>query len=370
MRVGLIIYGSLGTTSGGYLYDRKLVEYLHAAGAEVQVLSLPWRRYAYHLTDNFSASLYRELHRSSFDVLLQDELNHPSLFWLNRCLRGRVRFPIISIVHHLRSSEAHPAGLNALHRWIERRYLASVDGFVFNSHTTRRTVEALLGAQRPAVVAMPGADHLGLVLSPQQVADRARGGGPLQVIFVGNLIPRKGLHTLLHALACLPRGTWHLTVVGNLSADVAYVRSIRRQIKRLGLSGHVLLTGALGEANLVTLLSRSNVLAVPSSYEGFGIVYLEGMAFGLPAIATTAGAAAEIITHGRDGFLVPVGDIAALGTCLSVLATDRERLLAMSLAARERYARHPTWREMGARVHDFLKTSLSAMPHVGASPID
>ena len=370
MRIGLIIYGSLETTSGGYLYDRKLVEHLRAAGEEVQILSLPRRRYALCLADNFSVSLYGRLRRSPFDVLLQDELNHPSLFWLNRRLRGRVGFPIISIVHHLRSSEVHPVWLNALYRRIERHYLASVDGFVFNSQTTRRTVEALLGAQRPAVVATPAADHLGLGLSPQQIADRVRAGGPLRVIFVGNLIPRKGLHTLLDALASLPSGSWHLTAVGNLSVNTAYVRSIRRQTERLGLSKHVLLTGALGETELITLLSHSDVLAVPSSYEGFGIVYLEGMAFGLPAIATRAGAAAEIVTHGLDGFLVPAGDVAALSACLSILATDRERLLTMSLAARERYTRHPTWAEMGAQVRDFLKSSLLPMPHVADLPID
>ena len=60
---------------------------------------------------------------------------------------------------------------------------------------------------------------------------------------------------------------------------------------------------------------------MPSSYEGFGIVYLEGMAFGLPALATTAGGAAEIITSGQDGFLVlfPATDALArhLGTLMA-----------------------------------------------------
>ena len=53
MRIGLVIYGSLDTLSGGYLYDRKLVEYLRAQGDTVEVISLPWRNYAAHLTDNF-----------------------------------------------------------------------------------------------------------------------------------------------------------------------------------------------------------------------------------------------------------------------------------------------------------------------------
>ena len=56
MRVGLIIYGSLEILSGGYLYDRKLVEALEAHGDEVEIIGLPWRNYARHLADNFSIS--------------------------------------------------------------------------------------------------------------------------------------------------------------------------------------------------------------------------------------------------------------------------------------------------------------------------
>ena len=103
MRIGLVIYGSLDTLSGGYLYDRMLVEHLRRQGDEVEIFSLPWRDYARHLTDNLSTGLLRRLQGSRLDVLLQDELNHPSLFWLNR--RLHVNYPIVSIVHHLRSSE-------------------------------------------------------------------------------------------------------------------------------------------------------------------------------------------------------------------------------------------------------------------------
>ena len=53
MKIGLIIYGSLDTLSGGYLYDRMLVDYLRAQGDTVEIISLPWRNYAAHLTDNF-----------------------------------------------------------------------------------------------------------------------------------------------------------------------------------------------------------------------------------------------------------------------------------------------------------------------------
>ena len=354
MRVGLVIYGSLDTLSGGFLYDRMLVERLRSAGDQVEIMSLPWRSYGRQLSDNLSPSLHRRLRNARLDVLLQDELNHPSLFWLNRQLKSKVTYPIVPIVHHLRCLEARPAWQNRFYRWIERRYLETANGFVFNSEATRAAVQALVGDQQTSVVAYPGGDRLRSRLTPQQVTARAQQRGPLRILFIGNVIPRKELHTLLMALARLPRENWRLEVVGNLTVDTAYAQSIRRQIAASGLTRQVTLLGPLPDPGLSERLTASHVLAGPSSYEGFGIVYLEGMGFGLPPIASNAGGASEFIAHGREGFLVNPGDIVALAQHIQELLQDRARLAQMSLAALERFRAHPTWAEGAGRTHDFL----------------
>ena len=108
MRIGLIIYGSLDTLTGGTLYDRLLVEHLRRQGDQVDVISLPWRTYGRHLGDNFSGNLYGRLRQAPLDALLQDQLAHPSLVWLNHRLRRYVCCPILTIVHLLRCSEPRP----------------------------------------------------------------------------------------------------------------------------------------------------------------------------------------------------------------------------------------------------------------------
>ncbi|RLT38585.1 MAG: glycosyltransferase family 1 protein, partial [Chloroflexi bacterium] len=154
MRIGLVIYGSLDTLSGGYLYDRKLVEYLRASGDSVEIISLPWRSYPRHLLDNFNPVWRRRLAELDVDVLLQDELNHPSLAWANRAL-ANAPFPVVSIVHHLRASEEHPVWRLPFYRWVEGRYLASIDGFVFNSRTTQNAVRSLLQKRNWDVTTQP-----------------------------------------------------------------------------------------------------------------------------------------------------------------------------------------------------------------------
>jgi glycosyltransferase involved in cell wall biosynthesis len=358
MRIGLLIYGTLETLSGGYLYDRRLVEHLQSKGDEVEIVSLPWRNYLRHLGDNFSGSLYTRLKELQVDLLLQDELNHPSLFWLNRRLQNQVSYPIIAIVHHLRSSEMHPTPIKSLYRWVERRYLDTVVGFIYNSRVTRQTVEKTIGKKSPGVVVYPGRDHLDPQISKNQVILRAHGPGPLHLLFLGNVIPRKGLLFLLKALNRLPKDNWQLNVVGSLQVDPAYVRRVRRYIEKQALCDNIKLSGRLDAEELKEQMTQSQVLAVPSSYEGFGIAYLEGMGYGLPAIASTEGGACEIVNHGQNGFLVEPGDDMSLSRLINELHYDRDLLGKMSQAARQYYLNHPTWKQSGVQIASFFTSMV------------
>lgn len=345
MRIGIVIYGSLDRLSGGYLYDRKLVEYLRAQRDTVEIISLPWRNYAAHLTDNFHFRLPKNL-----DILIQDELNHPSLIAANA---GEHSYPVISLVHHLRCSELRPKWQNVFYRWVERKYLRSVDGFVFNSETTQGAVNRLIGNGKEGIVAFPPTDRFGEAIREEEIIERAK-SDELKILFLGNVIYRKGLHTLVEAVEGL-KSKVVVDVVGSLTAEPEYAKSMQEKIRRFHLSSFVFLHGLLDNEPLKEKLRNAHVLVVPSSYEGFGIVYLEGMCFGLPAVGTTAGAAREIISDGVDGFLIKPGDVSSLANRLKVLNEKRDVLIRMSLAARERYLRQPKWKETAESIRKFLQ---------------
>ena len=254
MRIGLVIYGSLDTLSGGYLYDRLLVAVLRAVGDSVAIISLPRRNYLRNLGDNFSPDLRRRLLGLEVDIMLQDELNHPSLYLLNRCVREQISCPVVSIVHLLTSSLNHPAWQNSFYRSVESRYLAGVDGLIYNSATTRRDAEHLLkGARaqnRASLIAYPGSDRLNPQISDKELKNRAL-NGPLRLLFLGNVIPRKGLHIALKALERLSNDQWTLTAVGNPHAHPSYARAISRQIAQAGLAANVQFAGILPDRETV-----------------------------------------------------------------------------------------------------------------------
>lgn len=344
MRIGFVIFGSLDTVSGGYLYDRKLVEYLRAQGDTVEIISLPWRNYAAHLTDNLRFRL-----PTDYDLIIEDELNHPSLLCANR---KQHPFPIISLVHHLRCSELRPQWKNYFYRLVEKKYLQSVDGYIFNSKTTMRVVNELVGDDKASIVAFPPTDRFEEAISEGEVRERAN-RDVLRILFLGNVIYRKGLHTLLKAVKQL-NSMVKVDVVGGLDAEPEYANDMQRYVLTHGLSSVVEFHGPLDNSPLVVMYKQAHVMAVPSSYEGYGIVYLEGMRFGLPAIGTTAGAAGEIITHGEDGYLVEPEDEESLAEILHGIDANRELLTGLSLNALARYRSQPRWEETANGIRDFL----------------
>jgi glycosyltransferase involved in cell wall biosynthesis len=353
MKIGFLIYGSLDILSGGYMYDRKLVEYLRAQGDTVEITSLPWRNYAAHLSDNLTFKLPPNL-----DILIQDELNHPSLIGANS---GKHPYPIISLIHHLRCSELRPKWQNDLYRVVEKKYLQSVNGFIFNSNTTKGVVNSLIGNRKPSVVAYPPTDRFGGAISEEEISERAT-SDELKILFLGNVIGRKGLQTLLNALLILHPLSFILDVVGSLTTDPNYAKQMQEFATDNSLSSIVHFHGALDNEPLKQKLRQAHVLVVPSSYEGFGIVYLEGMAFGLPAIGTTAGAAGEIIEHGKTGYLIEPNDSTTLARHISKLATDRNLLTELSLNTRKRYIQQPSWNETAGQIRAFLQSM--AVPQV------
>jgi len=385
MKIGLTLYGSLDEQSGGFRYDRKLVEELRRAGDTVEVIELPWRgaaggawrAYPRGLLDGVSPR-FRDRLRVDVDVMVQDELAHPSLWRCNRDLS----YPIVGIVHHLRASE--PRRLSPLYRAAERRYLDTLDGVVCNSTATWEAVTGLGVDPDATVVAPPAGDRFGgdvrggdtatadNTVTADNTATAAVTGSaaerPLRVVFVGNLAPRKGLDTLVEGVAAADANV-EVTVVGR-TVDESHVRGVRRLVDRRGLTDRVRFAGRLPNDELAATLRESHAIAVPSRYEGFGIVYLEGMAFGLPAIASRAGGASDVVTDGETGHLVDPDDPGGVADALDALASDPERLAGMSRAARRRYERHPDWETTTARVRRLLAAVAEAdSPDVSTSSV-
>ncbi|QZY00793.1 glycosyltransferase family 4 protein [Halobaculum rubrum] len=347
LAVALVVPGDPATTSGGFRYDRRLVAGLRATGATVRVFSVPWRRYPLAVLDAPGLATGVPDRLRDADVVVVDELAHASTWGLVRRLR-RGGTPVVALVHHLRRAEGDRLAPVAAR--LERLFLAGSSAAVCVSDPTERDVRSLVDGIRTHV-APPPADQFDPAVVPADVDRRAR-EDPFRIVSLGSLVPRKGHPTLLRAVAGAD-ADWRLAVVGP-EPDPGHAREVRAIAADLGVADCVSFRGKLSTADLAAVLRESHVLAVPSEHEGFGMAYLEGMGFGLPAIASAAGGASSIVTEGENGFLVDPGDVGGVREALSALTGDRDRLARMGTAALRRFDAHPDWADTVAGVRDFL----------------
>ena len=377
MRVALVLAGDIDAGSGGFYYDRRLRDRLRERGHAVDLVSLPRGSPARKLAANLRARrVAGRLSRA--DVVVEDGLAHPAVLGVNR----RLSVPTVALVHMIATrarggSDVCAAVARRAVRTVERRFLRSVDAAVYNAETTRRDAAALGGPSRH-VVAPPAGDRFDPDITPAAIRDRARGrtasrggagertagheasirdAGPLELTFLGNVAPRKGLDDLVVGLRRVGRTDvdWRLTVVGDRTVEPAHVAAVEDAVAAAGVADRVRFTGRLDDDAVAARLRETHVLAVPSRYEPFGMVYLEAMGFGCVPVATTAGGAAEFIRGGESGFLVDPDSPTGVASAVRRL-DDRDRLARMGVAARADYEARPTWTATLDRAIDFLES--------------
>ena len=154
----------------------------------------------------------------------------------------------------------------------------------------------------------------------------------------------KGLRFLLEALAELRhKYDLKLVVVGTTLGDGV----TEKLMDRLGIADRVQFVNKIDTAELVRLYRSATLVAVPSTYEGFGIPAAEAMACGAPVVSTTAGALPEVV--GDAGLLVPPADSHALTNSIAQLLDDPERRKEFSILGRKRILEQFSWKEAAKR---------------------
>jgi glycosyltransferase involved in cell wall biosynthesis len=171
---------------------------------------------------------------------------------------------------------------------------------------------------------------------PASARPEPREGQPFSLVSVCRIEPKKGLVHLVEAIALLRERNvnvvlHHIGGVDNSDASRDYHHRLTETIARLGLEGSVHLDGVKSESEINAIFGASHVFVAPfvetdgGDKDGIPTALLEGMAAGLPTVATNAGSILEVIEDGVDGVIVPQGDAEALASAIATLLRDPER---------------------------------------------
>ena len=336
VRLHVVVPGALDQQTGGYIYDRRMIEGLRARGWQVDVHSV---------TGIFPAADGGTRARMTAALaglpdgarVLIDGLALGGLPAPVHAERNRLR--ILALVHHPLADET---GLDAPRRAqlaaLEREALAACAGVLVTSAFTARRLEAYGVAPAQVRAVLPGTD-------PAHPAAGPEPGDPPLLLSVGSVTPRKGQRVLAAALSRLVALPWRCVCAGSLERDPGYAEEVTAFTREAGLADRLRFAGECDAAELDRLYHRASLFVLPSYYEGYGMALADATARGLPVVSTTGGAIPHTVPADA-GVLVAPGDEAALAGALRRLLVEpggAERRRRLAAAARGHARRLPDW---------------------------
>jgi phosphatidylinositol alpha-1,6-mannosyltransferase len=359
-----------GVSSVSYHYARGLAERGHevtvvgpaSAGDGAQDCRAPFRVYRFPgyrlgLLRLFPFLLYSlgALVRHRPDVILPMNIGYGGLFCLWLSLFGKRRFVTMAYAYEFLKFRKVPF-LRTLYRAAYRRSAFTI---AISRFTRERLIEFGVPADKVRV-AYPGV-NAGIADAPAvQVPDTQDPAAPGPVLGTcGRLIHRKGHDLVIRALPAIAARFPDVSYV--IAGDGPARRDLQTLACRLGVEDRVRFLGRADPRKLVEFYRSLDLFVMPARddqrtghVEGFGIVFLEAAAHGVPAVATRTGGIPEAVVDGETGRLVAPEDSGALASVVIELLSDGEQLAALGAGARERATGEFAWTAQVERISRWL----------------
>jgi glycosyltransferase involved in cell wall biosynthesis len=332
MDLAFIAPGSLEQRTGGYLFDRHIVEGLRALGHGVGVHELAGRFPLVDPAASHAAALALQ-GLADGGIAVIDGLALPAFAESLAAAAARLR--LVGFVHHPLALETGLAleTREDLAR-TEARLLPMLRGVLCPSRMTEWHLAELGVPPARIAVTPPGTDP-----APPRAKTPER---PPVLLAVGTVTPRKGHLLLIEALAALADRPWELLCIGSLERAPETVDALRQAIRRHGLEPRVRLAGEWPPERVRGAYAAADVFVLPSYHEGYGMAFAEALAHGLPIVATTAGAIPETVPAAA-ALLVPPGDREQLVRALAQLLGDGALRARLAEGAARAGAALPDW---------------------------
>lgn len=346
--IAFAIPGNIYAPTGGYIYDRHIMEGLRSLGWQVDLVGLgegfpspddETLRNAYAKIDALPAGMPVVVDGLAFGVM-------PEIAAAITTPR-----PVIALVHHPLAFEAGLSAVQAARfKQTEKQALAYASQVIVTSPASARDLAQHFEVSPERIKAViPGTDRAAFAIGSQSDV--------VALLSVGSVIPRKGFDVLLPALNQIRDLPWHLTIAGDRSRNIDAPRQLDHDIAEFGFDARISTLGAVSIETLADLYARSDVFVLASRFEGFGMAYAEALAHGLPVIGTTGGAIPDTVPA-EAGLLVEPGNVAALALALKKIIESRDLRHNLGMGARRIALIQPTWAESAQRFSEVLLKSI------------
>jgi len=341
LRLCYLISSDYARTTGGWIYNERLLAELAALG---------WQTGRHDLPPGFpdpSPSVRAEA-EAIIRRLPAGALTLADQVCISPLAEAARRVRLAMIMHHPQILEgSRPAEVAARLDAEERAAVSAAKLVIATSRLTGRQMLESYGVP-PArlVIAEPGTD----VFPPS-----AGCGGPgVHLLSIGSVIPRKRHGLIIEALAGLAGLDWRLTIVGNVAWQPEHIASLRYTISQAGLGSRILLVGEQTGQELEAQWRRADVYVAASIHEGFGMAVAEAVARQIPVVSTRSGAVGEWMDPAA-GVIVEPDDVSSLRAALRDVIGKPAIRAKLREGARSARASLPTWPQSTAKVDAALR---------------
>lgn len=333
--------GNINSLTGGYGYDRELIKELKSAGIHVQLLSLSAEFPAPGSTALVdAATIFANLPDGA--IVIADGLAFGVMDEI--ATRESQRLTLIALCHHplaletgISAQQSHALKIS------ETRALAAAKAVIVTSAMTGRIIARDFAvAPEKIILACPGT----------QAQVFAPGNHPIpQLLTVATLTKRKGHDVLINALARIAHLHWHARFVGGGGFDLLWVAHLQQLVQQHNLEQRITFVGNVDDISIE--FSNADAFVLPSHFEGYGMAFAEALSFGLPVIATNAGAVPDLVPA-NAGILISPGDVDALTKALEQLLTNPDYRQQLQAGAQQAATTLPTWADCANSIIDLI----------------
>lgn len=339
------IPGDINTLTGGYIYERRLLEGLRTLGHDMAHIQLA-ASFPDPSPKDMADAVEKLCALPEDRPLILDGLVYGSIATAGL---AKVNTPIVAMIHHPLALESGLGEGRRAHLYqTERDNLALAQHVLVPSpHTANILADEYYVDPKRISIARPGTDKPTGVSAPVD---------PPLILSVGIQHPRKGHDVLLKALAEIIDLNWQAVIVGS-PYDADHAADLTALCVKLGLTGRVRLAGRVSSQELNDLYRAASVFALATRYEGYGIVFDEALAHGLPIVSCHTGAVPGTVPQDAR-LLVPPEEPEPFAHALRGLLSDSAKRTELASAAQAAGKTLPSWLDT-ARVASRVLATLS-----------
>ncbi|MDQ0286985.1 1,4-alpha-glucan branching enzyme [Desulfofundulus luciae] len=268
-------------------------------------------------------------------------------------LRERYGFPLVATIHATEYGRNRGIRTDLQRRIHEKEYLLTQGAtlVICCSNYMAEEVSRLFGLDREKVKVIPnGVDPVNLTDGRTKEPDcKDLYHRDPNIVFLGRLVPEKGVQVLLEALASISERVEGARLL--VAGRGPYEEYLKGRVEELGLSPRVQFVGFVDDLGRNRLLEMARVAVFPSLYEPFGIVALEAMAARVPVVVADTGGLGEIVEHGVDGYKVPPGRADMLAHYITRLLFYPELAVEMCRRAWRKVITFYDWQYIAEETH-------------------